>query len=62
MKWISIKDRLPEQEGMYLGCDSNIDIFLTLYFGSGFENSEKPLPVKVTHWMPLPLPPKEVER
>ncbi len=59
-EWISVKDRLPEKEGTYLTYTENeqihIDCFCiypnhgTKFFVGG--NG------KVTHWMPLPEPPK----
>lgn len=59
-EWISVKDRLPEKRGEYL-CyykfepDSPDVICENTYQGSGLWLSEMD---KVTHWMPLPQPPK----
>lgn len=60
-EWISVKDRLPEIDGMVLahikypqpfgGCDTAIDV---RYYGAVMY---KPGWVLVTHWMPLPDPP-----
>ncbi len=55
-EWISAKDRLPESEGDYLcafddgfiATASWIDCDWELWADSG----------EVTHWMPLPEPPK----
>ena len=46
-KWINVKDRLPESAGWYL----------VFFRGKKwpFDNHYH----KVTHWMPLPEPPKE---
>ena len=71
-KWISVKDRLPE-EGEYVLCvlkgfnyggkiqvckfvpaDKFKDKPYFEHFRNGFPS--------VTHWMPLPQPPKEVEQ
>ena len=58
-KWISVKDRLPEEEGLYLVAvvnDHERRYSKTAWYhghGNWF------LHQKVTHWMPLPEPPKE---
>ena len=52
-KWISVKDRLPEECGLYI-----------CFFQSPYANDcwlrfgAVPPHVIVTHWMPLPQPPK----
>lgn len=79
--WISVKDRLPEENGMYICCikaskrTSYVDVigfvrnlheFDEIYFfeenRSGFIKTDDRLGFieikKVTHWMPLPEPPK----
>lgn len=61
-EWISVKDRLPEENGRYLciweDCDKkNIDC---VNFRDGFFPWEELLGERlITHWMPLPEPPKE---
>ena len=58
-EWISVEERLPETEGKYLVCTANGNIgvgnFID-YYGTGkrlcFDTWA------VTHWMPLPEPPK----
>ena len=67
MRWISVEERLPEQENTqvlmtdgechYISSRNNMvrfldceGIFIPGKAGAG---------VKVTHWMPLPSPPKE---
>lgn len=63
MKWISVKDELPENSGNFLATDG--DITTELYFEKRqrchlwLESSGKPSePIDdITHWMPLPKPP-----
>jgi hypothetical protein len=58
-RWISVKDRLPE-EGVCLGCHgSSVGIYGYL-FGEWFDEDDCICEEGyVTHWMPLPAPPKE---
>jgi len=65
VNWISVKERLPEKSGSYL-------VAIKRYSGryrverkqylAGYwtmKRDEVALSEKVTHWMPLPEPPKE---
>lgn len=60
MEWISVEDRLPEKSGEYL-------TYCGEYDGTSILNFEvmktkgkwKTKWKEVTHWMPLPEPPKE---
>ncbi len=58
-EWISVKDRLPEIDGIYLiiketGMGYSDKVAVCEYgFKYGFDR------VGVTHWMPLPEPPNE---
>lgn len=64
MEWVSVKERLPEASGYYLiacrypycGKSNGIDIS---YFQHKAKNWKKIRDLYVTHWMPLPEPPKE---
>lgn len=65
MEWISVKERLPGYEtAILVYCPQNENIYCAFYsfdykwfyFGQGY--SEK-IEEEVTHWMPLPKPPKE---
>lgn len=64
-RWIPVTERLPEKVGDYLvRIDDNLRpnraIKILPYFHShGWMSESKQFPV--THWMPLPQPPKEVE-
>ena len=60
MEWISVKDRLPEkwEDVLICNCYSEVDTDMIWENPSGsfefyFEGGN------VTHWMPLPEPPKE---
>lgn len=61
--WISVKDRLPGHGKRYLvyatSGDNKIGYITTASFGGHFVLSGKRAYWKVTHWMPLPEPPKE---
>jgi hypothetical protein len=54
-EWISVNDRLPDSDGKYLVYTGH-DLIHTMYYYAtnafGFEHWD------VTHWMPLPEPPK----
>lgn len=58
-EWISVDERLPEREGKYLVCTTNGNIgvgnFID-YYGKGTHLCFDCW--AVTHWMPLPEPPK----
>jgi hypothetical protein len=65
-KWISVKDRLPDEDGYYLVyiianfCSENKQI-ITLYFSKlskRFIYGSDEI-FTVTHWAQLPEPPKE---
>lgn len=72
-KWISVEDRLPEEDGKYLVLNESGNMFDTEYSDySGFGYwrmyyDPDPLALAgsewyelddITHWMPLPEPPK----
>lgn len=63
-KWISVKDRLPEEEKevlCYLG-NSIAKLMVVAFRRCGeWYFDGWPCPT-VTHWMPLPKPPKEDEK
>jgi hypothetical protein len=54
--WIPVTERLPEKFGRYLAACENIPIPQIRLFEGEWESI-----AKVTHWMPLPEQPKEVE-
>lgn len=65
-KWISVKDRLPEEKinclvyykHSYCDDDGYYATGLSFYNGQGFQID---MAYKVTYWMPLPAPPIEKE-
>ena len=52
--WISVKERLPEPWTQVIGIlpDGGFRVTWTYYDGSWWDSG-------ITHWMPLPDPPKE---
>ena len=65
-KWIPVTDRLPRvQQRILVYCESKtIEKHVTActYMGGRFGHPQFSRHVRnVTHWMPLPEPPKEVE-
>ena len=62
-KWIPVKERLPEE------CDRYLTVSIEPWFGSTVVDTMRwsriwmydgrPTEATVTHWMPLPTPPKE---
>lgn len=64
-KWVSVKDRLPEKQGEYIAFDGK-SVFGAYYEGGTLDTkwtdtTEWYRDYVVTHWMPLPKPPKEDE-
>lgn len=63
--WISVKDSLPEKNGRYL-CRYEQEVYGEVcrctdfgMFDSDIGEKGDWIVGKVTHWMPLPEPPKE---
>lgn len=70
MEWVSVKDRLPEAKGHYLAIgklnyahggtnesndgDARRNMVIAYFDSTGLFNHPD-----ITHWMPLPEPPKE---
>ena len=68
-KWIPVSERLPEKPGYVLACwkyiqEHEMYIDRLNYNGECFHWESFGLygKHKVTHWMPLPNPPKEVDK
>ena len=56
-KWIDVKDGLPEKADWYLVYAENQRPFVAYFKGKTFPLNNHYH--KITHWMPLPEPPKE---
>lgn len=70
MEWISVKDRLPNVDGEYLICVDVLggSVYAAIFHPacrahlpgeSGWYGKFGEIKNKVTHWMPLPEPPRE---
>lgn len=63
-RWISVKDRVPEDDRRVLVTDG-VSVLETRHNGSGFK-MPRPFPagllVDVTHWCELPSPPNPEQR
>ena len=57
-EWISVKDRLPETTIRCIVSKYNVP-FLAYWDGEKWRETNKLIVVDgVTHWMPMPIPPK----
>jgi hypothetical protein len=56
-EWISVEDRLPEIEGVYLAYTTRRTIEVA-HFYPYYVNGKPQFDYWITHWMPLPEPPK----
>jgi len=57
MEWISVNDRLPENERVLI-CAYQRDYLLAEYDNEQWWSDSIGIVNGVTHWMPLPEPPK----
>ena len=69
-EWISVKDRLPKENGFVIGRSVGANDSqhstgtIIIYFcsamnkGEEFQSQHRATHVTLTHWMPLPDPPK----
>lgn len=55
--WIPVSERLPEDDGAYLCWDNRYVTTYAFIFGAWQANQF--VAKNITHWMPLPNPPKE---
>ena len=57
-EWISVDERLPEREGYYLTSTIRGVIMIGAFFSYYGATYNPQFKYDVTHWMPLPEPPK----
>lgn len=61
--WISVDERTPSESGKYLVCTINGKVYQTKFYSypenKGGHWGQKDKGKTITHWMPLPQPPKE---
>ena len=57
-KWISVEERLPEENTSVIAAFEDGHVFQALYAYDGWDLWEG-CTGKITHWMPLPEPPEE---
>ena len=54
MKWISVKDRLPDYDSHFLAFTKDGNMCVYFFWATEWDLTFN----HVTHWMPLPEPPK----
>ena len=57
-EWISVDDRLPEKDEIVIICTDENFIYAGELIGDTWFLDNDSWTETVTHWMPLPLPPK----
>ena len=57
-KWIPVTERLPEKGGSYLVFSSKSKTVFTAHYWKGDRWANRANGQFITHWMPLPEPPK----
>jgi hypothetical protein len=58
-RWISVEERLPENDCNCIVFSAGYVKESHFYFGKFYDPIEDYMRYKATHWMPLPEPPKE---
>lgn len=60
VKWIPVSEEIPEQYHSVIGWTKFKEMGEVMHDGKQFVwTDEESVPAFVTHWMPLPEPPKE---
>ena len=62
-KWIPVSERLPENGDTVIVCDTREDYVNSFWYDHGwwYNEGHRVSLEEITHWMPLPEPPKEGE-
>ena len=58
MKWISVEDRLPECDGLYITYNKFRHMLFRTYYAKSKRFSTNKSHPHITHWMKRPEPPK----
>ncbi|WP_422614875.1 DUF551 domain-containing protein [Klebsiella grimontii] len=58
-RWIPVRERMPESNGVYFGWDGQRVLEVNCFFGGWSANQF--IHGEITHWMPLPSAPQEVQ-
>ena len=61
VRWIPVGERFPEKWETILMCDNNHRVEPGVYADPGWLSEGYQVTRIITHWMPLPQPPEEVE-
>ena len=61
-KWIPVTERLPEDDVFVLNCNDHGNIVIGKIIGGTWWYKYFSYQGQVTHWMPLPEPPKDGEQ
>lgn len=57
-QWISVEDRLPKEEELFLVCRGAVCVVALWWGDEQWMNDNEELIDDVTHWQPLPEPPE----
>lgn len=58
-EWISVEERLPKEDGKYIVHNRSGMVFQAKYYSSPKTWGMVDKGVNITHWMPMPEPPKK---
>lgn len=59
-RWISVEERLPEDTGKYIVCTTKGSVYCTRFIVHSWRRDfQTDINTHITHWMPMPEPPKE---
>lgn len=59
-EWVSVEERLPDKTGSYIVCTAKNTVYCAKYYANG-KHFGIEMNTHITHWMPLPDPPKGVQ-